>query len=68
MKQKIENKKNKKLLENQEKVLKGNVEAWEKSAPSHKVIQKKEKFEKNNKVEKILLSEQPLGLYGRWEM
>ena len=33
---------------------------WEKSVPSHKVIQKEEKFE--NKIKKILLSEQPSGL------
>jgi len=33
---------------------------WEKSVPSHKVLQKEEKFE--NKIEKILLSEQPSGL------
>ena len=33
---------------------------WEKSVPSHKVIQKEEKFE--NKIGKILLSEQPFGL------
>ena len=50
-----------KKKENQEKVLRGYAEAWEKSAPSHKVIRMEEKFEKN-KVEKILLSEQPLGL------
>jgi len=53
MKQKIENEKKKKLLENQEKVLRDNAEAWEKSALSHKVIRVEEKFEKNNKVEKI---------------
>jgi len=34
---------------------------WEKSVHSHKVIQKEEKFE--NKIEKILLHEQPLGLF-----
>jgi len=33
---------------------------WEKSVPSHKVIQKEENFE--NKIEKIILSEQPSGL------
>ena len=33
---------------------------WEKSVPSHKVIQKEEKFE--NKIKKILLFEQPFGL------
>jgi len=33
---------------------------WEKSVPSHKVIQKEEKFK--NKIEKILLSEQPTSL------
>jgi len=33
---------------------------WEKSVPSHKVIQEEEKFE--NKIEKILLSEQSMGL------
>jgi len=60
MKQKIENEKKKILLENQKKVLRDNVEVWENSAPSHKVIQMEEKFEKkNNKVENILLSEQP---------
>jgi len=34
----------KKTIENQEKAL-GEKEAWEKSVPSHKVIQKEEKFE-----------------------
>ena len=43
-------------IENQEKVLKDQFEVWEKSVPSHKVIQKKEK------IENILLSEQPLDL------
>jgi len=46
-------------VENQEKVLK-EKKVWEKSVHSHKVIQKEEKFE--NKIEKILLSEQPSGL------
>jgi len=41
-------------IENQEKVLKDQSEVWEKSVPSHKVIQKEEKFE--NKFENILLS------------
>jgi len=50
----------KKRVENQEKALK-EKETWEKSVPSHKVIQKvKEKFE--NKIEKILLFEQPSSL------
>jgi len=49
----------KKELETQEKALK-EKETWEKSVPSHKVIQKEEKVE--NKVKKILLSEQPTGL------
>jgi len=31
---------------NQSKVLKDNVEVWEKSAPSHKVIQMEQIFEK----------------------
>ena len=43
-----------------EKDLREKFEAWEKSVPSHKVIQKEEKIE--NKIEKILLSEQPSGL------
>jgi len=50
-------KKKKKEIDNQEKVLRDQAKAWEKSVPSHKVIQKEEKFE--NKIEKILLSEQP---------
>ena len=45
-------------IENQEKVLMDQYEVWEKSVPSHKVIQKEEKFE--NKTENILLSKQPL--------
>jgi len=48
-----------KKIENQEKILR-KKEVWEKSVPSHKVIQKEDKFE--NKNEKILLSEQPSGL------
>jgi len=40
--------------------LREKAEVWEKSVPSHKVISKEEKFE--NKIEKILLSEQPEGL------
>jgi len=44
-------------IEKQEKVLMDHSEVWEKSVPSHKVIQKEEKFE--NKTENILLSEQP---------
>jgi len=52
--------KRKKEIENQEKALREEAEAWEMSVPSHKVIQKEEKFE--NKIEKILLSEQPSGL------
>ena len=51
-----ENEKKKKEIENQEKVLRDQAKAWEKSVPSHKVIQKEAKFE--NKIEKILLSEQ----------
>ncbi len=43
-------------IKNQEKVLMDQSEVWEKSVPSHKVIQKKEK------IENILLSEQPLDL------
>jgi len=54
MKQKRENEKKKKI-ENQEKVLRDKVEAWGKS------VQIEEKIEKN-KVEKILLSEQPSNL------
>jgi len=50
----------KKKIENQEKVLRDQAKVWEKSVPSHKVIQKEEKFE--NKIENILLSEQPSGL------
>jgi len=49
----------KKEVENQEKILK-EKEVWEKSVPSLKVIQKEEKIE--NKIEKILLFEQPSGL------
>ena len=55
-----ENEKRKKEIENQEKTLREKAEAWEMSVPSHKVIQKEEKFE--NKIEKILLYEQPSGL------
>jgi len=47
-------------IENQEKVLTDQLEVWEKIVPSHKVIRKEEKFE--SKLEKILLSEQPLDL------
>jgi len=47
---------------NQEKVLRDNAEAWERSFPSYKVIQMEEKFEKH-KVEKIFLSEQPSDLF-----
>jgi len=61
MKQKGENEKKKKI-ENQEKVLRDNTEAWEKSVPSHNVIQIEEKFEKKIKLKKILLFEQPSGL------
>jgi len=61
MKQKRENEKKKKRKKNEEKVLRDNVETWEKSVPSHKVIWMEENFEKN-KVEKILLSEQPSSL------
>jgi len=43
-----------------EKDLREKAEAWEKSVPFHKVIQKEEKIE--NKIEKILLSEQPSDL------
>ena len=43
-----------------EKDLREKVEVWEKSVLSHKVIQKEEKFE--NKIEKIILSEQPSSL------
>ena len=53
MRKKIEDEKRKKKLETQEKALR-EKKAWEKSVPSHKVIQKEEK-----KVKKILLSEQP---------
>jgi len=55
MKQKRENERKKKKIEKLEKDVREKVEAWEKSVPSHKVIQKEEKFE--NKIEKILLSE-----------
>jgi len=48
MREKREDEKKKKL-ENQEKALR-EKEAWEKSVPSHKVIQKEEKVE--NKVKK----------------
>jgi len=44
----------------QEKVLRDQYEVWEKNVPSHKVIQKEEKFK--NKSENILLSEQPSDL------
>jgi len=50
-----------KEVKNQVKVLRDNAEAWEKSAPTHKVIQLDQKYEKNE-VKKTLLSEQPLGL------
>ena len=49
----------KKKIEKLEKYLREKAEVWEKSVPSHKVIQKEEKFE--NKIEKILLSERPSG-------
>ena len=54
-----QNREEEKKIENQEKSLR-EKEAWEKSVPSHKVIQKEEKFE--NKIGKILLFEQPSGL------
>ena len=41
-----ENERKKKEIENQLKVLRDNAEAWEKSAPSHKVIQIEQKVEK----------------------
>ena len=47
-------------IENQENVLMDQSDVWEKSVPSHKVIQKEEKIE--NKFENILLSEQPFDL------
>jgi len=49
-----------KKIEKAEKDLREKIEVWEKSVPSNNVIQKEEKFE--NKIEKILLSEQPSGL------
>jgi len=50
-------------IENQEKVLMDQSEVWEKSVPVHTVIQKEEKIE--NKIENILLSEQPSNLHSR---
>ena len=51
-------------IKNQEKVLMDQSEVWEKSVPSHKVIQKEEKIENKfeNIFENILLSEQPSNL------
>jgi len=60
MKPKKKENEKKKKIEKPEKDLREKVEAWEKSVPSHKDIKKEEKFE--NKIEKILLSEQPSGL------
>ena len=56
MKIKRENEK----IEKPKRDLREKAGACENSVPSHKVIQKEEKFE--NKIEKILLSEQPSGL------
>jgi len=50
----------KKNLENQRIVLRDNVEAWEKSAPSHEVIQIETNLRKKE-VKKIILFEQPSG-------
>jgi len=59
MKIKRENEK-KKSLENKGTVFRDNAETWEKSAPSHEVIQIETNLKK--KTKKILLSEQPSGL------
>jgi len=50
MKQRRANERIKKKIEKPEKDLREKVELWEKSVPSHKVIQKEEKFE--NKLKK----------------
>jgi len=56
MKQKRDEEKNKTKLEKQKALRE--PKAWEKSVPSHKVIQQDEKFENN--FENMLLVEQPL--------